>query len=93
MALVEIPVLLLCLVCLLMTGHISVEPVVKLQFGLGIIFLFPCVVLGYTLAARKVPIQVMRYGSVDGTVDVRFASAAFAEKFVAGIQAWEKKIQ
>jgi serine/threonine protein kinase len=92
-ALVEIPVLLLCLVCLLMTGHISVEPVVKLQFGLGIIFLFPCVVLGYTLAARKVPIQVMRYGSVDGTVDVRFASAAFAEKFVAGIQAWEKKIQ
>jgi hypothetical protein len=40
-----------------------------------------------------VPIRVSRYSPVDGTVEVRFSRAEYAEKFVAGIRAWEKRIQ
>jgi serine/threonine protein kinase len=92
-SLVEIPVIIGSLVFLLTTGQIPGEQVLKLQFGLGIIFLFPCVVIGYALAARKLPVRVMRYCPVDGTVELRMGKAAFAEEFVAGIRAWEKKIQ
>jgi serine/threonine protein kinase len=91
--LVEILVLVFCLVCLLTTGDLPLEQVLKFHFGLGIVFLLPCVLLGYTLAVRTVPVQVSRYSPVDGTVEVRFRSAEYAEKFIASIGAWEMKIQ
>jgi serine/threonine protein kinase len=90
--LVEIPILVLCLVLLLTTGGFPGEPVFKLHLGLGIIFLLPCVFLGYTLAVRTLPVKVRRFSPVDGTFEVRFGNAELAEKFVAGMTAWEKTI-
>jgi hypothetical protein len=91
--LVEILVLVLCLVSLLTTGDITGEQFLKFHFGLGIVFLLPFVLMGYALAARTVPVMVRCYCPADGTVEVCFGSAEFAEKFVASIRAWEKKIQ
>jgi hypothetical protein len=91
--LLEAVVLVCCLVFLLTTGEITPQQVLRFHFGLGAVFLLPFGFFGYTLAARNVPVQVRRYSPVDGTVDVRFRSAEFAEKFVAGITAWEKRIQ
>jgi serine/threonine protein kinase len=91
--LVQIVALICCLVCGLATGHLPLELVLRFHFGLGILFLLPFVGLGYEFAARTMPVQVSRYSPVDGTIEVRFRSAEYAEKFVAGISAWEKKIQ
>jgi hypothetical protein len=91
--LVEILVLVCCLVFLLTTGDLPREQVLKFHFALGIVFLLPCVLLAYTLAARTLPVQVRRYSPIDGTVEVRFGRAEYAEKFVTSITAWEKRIQ
>ncbi len=91
--LVEALVLASCLVVLLATGQITGAQVWRFHFGLGVVFLLPFGFFGYLLAARRVPVQVRRYSPVDGTVQVRFRRAEYAEKFVAGITAWEKAIQ
>jgi tRNA A-37 threonylcarbamoyl transferase component Bud32 len=93
MGLVEVLVLIHCLFFLLTTGDITREQVLKFHFGLGIIFLLPFVFFAYTVAARTAPVKIRRYSPVDGTVEVRFGSAEYAETFVASIRAWEKKIQ
>jgi hypothetical protein len=90
--LLEALALAICLIQLLATGHLTGELVWKAHVGPGIVLLFPFAVAGYALAARTVPVKVRRYSALDGTVEVRFRNADYAEKFVAGIRAWEKKI-
>jgi serine/threonine protein kinase len=85
--------LVFCLVFLLTTGDLSREQVLRFHFGLGIVFLLPCALMGYALAARRMPVTVTRYCPVDGTVEVRFSSAEYAVMFVASIRDWEKTIQ
>jgi hypothetical protein len=63
------------------------------HLGVGIAFSPFWLFWGFTLAARTGPVKVRRYSALDGTIEVRFRSAEYAEKFVARIRAWEKMIQ
>src|SRR5262249_1293740 len=59
----------------------------------GLFFLWLFGAIGYAFAARTVPIKVRRYSALDGTVEVRFRSAEYAERVIARIRAWENLIQ
>jgi hypothetical protein len=78
---------------LLVESDFTHEGMLILGLLLSIPLLALFVAIGSALAACTVPVKVRRYSALDGTIEVRFHSAECAEKFVASIRAWEKRIQ